>query len=671
MTVLGDGVQVGSRPALNFVTGPGLTNTITDTGAQLNVQIGLDSALVQTQTGEQNGTALWCGSAGGSRTNYRCSLNPTASGYSPGMVLHWKPDVNGLGGATTLNVDQLGAVPLMSSDGVSNPGPTDIAAGRLYSIWYDGSAFRFVTSSGGGGGAVTSAFGRTGAITAQTGDYNAGQIAGLATVATTGSYTDLSNKPTIPTGTVSANVPVSSSAVTFAVDTSNVFGVSLTANVATINVTGTPAGSQFVVVWNQDATGGHSVGGWPSNWLNTCTVSMDASVYTWQVFTYDGSNFKGGPCSNSEPSTTLLGATRSAPAGSPASGNMICWFDTTGQFQCLHSSGNHNSTVRTASSGTSGQVVDYIAAGGLPHTRQITLTDLAPGSVQGNGTKLQAAGTISGTAGATLCIDANGNTTTSGCSSGTTIDNNTLKNAAYCPDTGSANALVCTTATAFPGAYTAGQAIWVKAANANTGATTINVNSLGAVSVTKNGTTGLAPGDLAAGGMYLLMYDGTEFQVQLGGSGGGGGAIATVTARAYNAAAYSSIGGSWVIITFDTNDYDTSSIHSTSSNTSRFIAPAAGYYRFSCVIDTSNYGGAQKIMFRLNAGGSPTGGTNLTNFGGGGSFYDGGQYESVQRTQEYRLNAGDYLEVFLAMGTGSATPKNGQYGTNCTFTAIH
>jgi hypothetical protein len=671
-TISSDGVQVGTRSSLNFVTGAGLTSTVTDTGSQINVQIGMDSAIVQTQTGTQNGTALWCGSTGGSASNYRCSLNPTAAAYSAGMVLHWRPDVNGIGGPTTLNVDQLGAAPLMLSDGVTNPGPADIVAGRLYSIWYDGTVFRFVTGggSGGGAGAVTTVFGRSGAVTAQSGDYSAGQIAGLAAVATSGSYTDLLNKPAIP-GALYSNVAVSGHAVTFAVDTYSVFGVNVTADVSTINISGTPSGSQFVVLWNEDATGGHSVAGWPGNWLNTCTVSTDANVYTWQVFTYDGTYFRGGPCSNSEPSTTLLGATRPAPAGSPASGNLICWFDATGQFQCLDSSGNRNSTVRTASGGTSGQLVDYISASGAPHTRQITTADVAAGSIQGNGTKLQAAGTISGTAGTTLCIDGNGNTTTSGCSSAGAIDNNTLRNAAYCPDTGSSNALVCTTATPFPAAYAPGQALWVKVASGNTGPATINVNSLGSVGVTKNGTTALAAGDLTAGGMYLLMYDGSEFQVQLGGNGGSSGPATPVTARAYNTAAYGSVGTSWTLLTFDTNDYDSSSIHSTVSNTSRFVAPAAGYYRFACILDTANYSPSQKVMFRLNAGGSATGGTNLTNFGGGGSFYDGGQYEAVQRLQEYHLNAGDYLEVFLAMASSTATPKNGQYATNCTLTAIH
>ena len=69
-------------------------------------------------------------------------------------------------------------------------------------------------------------------------------------------------------------------------------------------------------------------------------------------------------------------------------------------------------------------------------------------------------------------------------------------------------------------AYTAGMQLTLIAANTNTGATTINVNSLGAKNITKNGNTALATGDLVAGGAYILTYDGTQFQCS-GGVGSG------------------------------------------------------------------------------------------------------------------------------------------------------
>lgn len=61
----------------------------------------------------------------------------------------------------------------------------------------------------GGGGAVSSVFGRTGAVTAQTGDYSAAQITGLSAIATSGSASDLA-AGTVPTarlgtGTASAS----------------------------------------------------------------------------------------------------------------------------------------------------------------------------------------------------------------------------------------------------------------------------------------------------------------------------------------------------------------------------------------------------------------------------------------------------------------------------------
>jgi hypothetical protein len=51
--------------------------------------------------------------------------------------------VNGSGGATTLNIDTLGAKPMKLADGVTDPTTADIVAGRLTAVWYDGANFRF------------------------------------------------------------------------------------------------------------------------------------------------------------------------------------------------------------------------------------------------------------------------------------------------------------------------------------------------------------------------------------------------------------------------------------------------------------------------------------------------------------------------------------------------
>ena len=62
-------------------------------------------------------------------------------------------------------------------------------------------------------------------------------------------------------------------------------------------------------------------------------------------------------------------------------------------------------------------------------------------------------------------------------------------------------------------AYAAGQMFYFVAAGDNTGAVTLNINSLGAKNVTKNGTTALTAGDIKSGQTVVVIYDGTRFQV--------------------------------------------------------------------------------------------------------------------------------------------------------------
>jgi hypothetical protein len=69
-------------------------------------------------------------------------------------------------------------------------------------------------------------------------------------------------------------------------------------------------------------------------------------------------------------------------------------------------------------------------------------------------------------------------------------------------------------------AYAAGQTFRIKqAAGANTGATTLNLNGLGAKAITKRGTTALAAGDIPASTMFEVAYDGTQFQLLNVGNG--------------------------------------------------------------------------------------------------------------------------------------------------------
>lgn len=81
----------------------------------------------------------------------------------------------------------------------------------------------------------------------------------------------------------------------------------------------------------------------------------------------------------------------------------------------------------------------------------------------------------------------------------------------FSADTGSTNAYVLT----LPGlsAYYTGMMVWFKPVNGNTGACTINVNTLGAKSLVRPGGAALTSGDITAGALICAVYDGTNFQL--------------------------------------------------------------------------------------------------------------------------------------------------------------
>ena len=71
------------------------------------------------------------------------------------------------------------------------------------------------------------------------------------------------------------------------------------------------------------------------------------------------------------------------------------------------------------------------------------------------------------------------------------------------------------TATASPtlAAYAAGQMFYFVAAGDNTTSVTLNIDSLGAKAVTRDGSVALAAADIKSGEVVVVVYDGTRFQV--------------------------------------------------------------------------------------------------------------------------------------------------------------
>lgn len=82
----------------------------------------------------------------------------------------------------------------------------------------------------------------------------------------------------------------------------------------------------------------------------------------------------------------------------------------------------------------------------------------------------------------------------------------------YAVDGGSTNTIVVNPTPAWS-AYAAGQFLWVKVANTNTGAATINVSGLGVKSIKKADGSDLGANLLYGGGIHMLCDNGTHFQL--------------------------------------------------------------------------------------------------------------------------------------------------------------
>jgi len=92
----------------------------------------------------------------------------------------------------------------------------------------------------------------------------------------------------------------------------------------------------------------------------------------------------------------------------------------------------------------------------------------------------------------------------------------------YATATGSANAYTITLQPA-PASYKEGMAVAVKIHATNTGASTININGLGAKGIRKANGNNVSAGNLKAGSIYSMRYNGANFILQ--GSDSSGNAI--------------------------------------------------------------------------------------------------------------------------------------------------
>lgn len=141
-----------------------------------------------------------------------------------------------------------------------------------------------------------------------------------------------------------------------------------------------------------------------------------------------------------------------------------------------------------------------------------TLTNATPIAVGLNDNRLSPVSLATLTAGMVAALA--GDNGTPGAGNTFTTQSGLQHNAEkYAADAGSTDDYVITLSPV-PSSYTSGMMIYFKANTVNTGAATLNVNSLGAKTIVKYVNTTLNSGDIAAGMFCTVIYDGTNFVLQ-------------------------------------------------------------------------------------------------------------------------------------------------------------
>lgn len=139
-------------------------------------------------------------------------------------------------------------------------------------------------------------------------------------------------------------------------------------------------------------------------------------------------------------------------------------------------------------------------------------------------------------------------------------------------------------------------------------------------------------------GLLVITQSGNNFDFNVP----GGSSATTLTfsgARVYNSANIAISNNTETALTFDTERYDTSAYHSTSSNTSRLVAPVTGYYRIGAGIEWDAGVGATMLTAELSIR------LNGTTFLASSDAPVGVRFVKQDVQTEYRLTAGDYVEI--------------------------
>lgn len=152
----------GTASSIDFQTQPGAILDVTDlTGGNFGVKIGGDIGL------HQGGNYLLVAPTGADGEHYTFDLTPPLLTYTVGMIIKFVPDVTNEANAD-LALNGLTAIPLLQSDGIAPIAAGTLSINTLYLFWYDGSGFRIIQTTAGGGTSIIVDANGSGAMSANT-----------------------------------------------------------------------------------------------------------------------------------------------------------------------------------------------------------------------------------------------------------------------------------------------------------------------------------------------------------------------------------------------------------------------------------------------------------------------------------------------------------------------
>lgn len=221
------------------------------------------------------------------------------------------------------------------------------------------------------------------------------------------------------------------------------------------------------------------------------------------------------------------------------------------------------------------------------------------------------------------------------------VTNALIRRSLYGVDTSVAANTITVTLDSSYTSYKTGDEIKVKVANANTGATTININGIGSVAVVRD-LGALIDNELLANGVYTLVYNGTAFVVQNPSDAYYGCTVYITTPQSLTINTPN-------LVQFDTIESDLNSIFNTTTH--QFLPTRAGWYEFKSFAYNAVASGTQASAFAYLYK------NNVEYKHSGNSFYNSGATNGfVLQSIEMYLTPGDYATIFFNPVSFSGPP---------------